>query len=71
MRRSYFKTLSFAELYNQVSKTAQHLKELGVTKGDRVAGFLPNFAGSIVAMLATASVGQFGLAVPLILGNRE
>ena len=49
--------LSFAELYNQVSKTAQHLKELGVTKGDRVAGFLPNFAGSIVAMLATASVG--------------
>lgn len=50
-------TLSFAELYNQVSKTAQHLKELGVTKGDRVAGFLPNFAGSIVAMLATASVG--------------
>ena len=51
------KTLSFAELYNQVSKTAQHLKELGVTKGDRVAGFLPNFAGSIVAMLATASIG--------------
>ena len=50
-------TLSFAELYKQVSKTAQHLKELGVTKGDRVAGFLPNFAGSIVAMLATASVG--------------
>ena len=50
-------TLSFSELYNQVSKTAQHLKELGVTKGDRVAGFLPNFAGSIVAMLATASVG--------------
>ena len=50
-------TLSFAELYNQISKTAQHLKELGVTKGDRVAGFLPNFAGSIVAMLATASVG--------------
>jgi len=50
-------TLSFAELYNQVSKTVQHLKELGVTKGDRVAGFLPNFAGSIVAMLATASIG--------------
>ena len=50
-------SLSFAELYNQVSKTAQHLKELGVTKCDRVAGFLPNFAGSIVAMLATASLG--------------
>jgi len=49
--------LSFAELYNQVSRTAQHLKLVGVTKGDRVVGFLPNFAGSIVAMLATVSVG--------------
>ena len=49
--------LSFAELYNQVSKTAQHLKLVGVTKGDRVVGFLPNFAGSIVAMLATVSIG--------------
>ena len=50
-------SLSFAELYNQVSITAQHLRELGVNKGDRVAGFLPNFTGSIVAMLATVSVG--------------
>jgi acetoacetyl-CoA synthetase len=49
--------VTFSELYDQVSKTAQHLRALGVEKGDRVAGFLPNFTGSIVAMLATASVG--------------
>ena len=49
--------VTFSELYDQVSKTAQHLRALGVKKGDRVAGFLPNFIGSIVAMLATASVG--------------
>lgn len=49
--------VTFSELYDQVSKTAQHLRALGVKKGDRVAGFLPNFTGSIVAMLATASVG--------------
>lgn len=49
--------LTFSELYDQVSKTAQHLRVLGVKKGDRVAGFLPNFTGSIIAMLATVSVG--------------
>ena len=49
--------VTFSQLYDQVSKTAQHLRALGVKKGDRVAGFLPNFIGSIVAMLATASVG--------------
>jgi acetoacetyl-CoA synthetase len=52
-----FENVTFSELYDQVSKTAQHLKALGVKKGDRVAGFLPNFTGSVVAMLATASVG--------------
>ena len=52
-----FENVTFAELYDQVSKVAQHLRALGVKKGDRVAGFLPNFIGSIVAMLATVSVG--------------
>jgi acetoacetyl-CoA synthetase len=52
-----FENVTFIELYDQVSKVAQHLRALGVKKGDRVAGFLPNFIGSIVAMLATVSVG--------------
>ena len=52
-----FENVTFTELYDQVSKVAQHLRALGVKKGDRVAGFLPNFIGSIVAMLATVSVG--------------
>jgi len=52
-----FENVTFTELYDQVSKVAQHLGALGVKKGDRVAGFLPNFIGSIVAMLATVSVG--------------
>ena len=53
----FFENVTFTELYDQVSKVAQHLGALGVKKGDRVAGFLPNFIGSIVAMLATVSVG--------------
>ncbi|MGH1428325.1 MAG: acetoacetate--CoA ligase [Arenicella sp.] len=50
-------TLSYAELYSQVSKIAQHLKSLGVSKGDRVAGIVPNTSEAIIAMLATTSLG--------------
>jgi acetoacetyl-CoA synthetase len=40
-----------------VSSCAIGLKRLGVKKGDRVAGFVPNYPESIVAMLATTSLG--------------
>jgi acetoacetyl-CoA synthetase len=49
--------LSFNELYAEVSRTAQALRALGVSPGDRVAGFLPNMPEAIIAMLATASSG--------------
>ena len=49
--------LSWDQLRDQVSRTAQALKSYGVTPGDRVAGFMPNMAQSIIAMLATASLG--------------
>jgi acetoacetyl-CoA synthetase len=49
--------LTFRELYDQVSCTAQALRALGVQPGDRVAGFMPNMPEALVAMLATASVG--------------
>ena len=51
------KTLSYKKLYQQVSKCATALRQLGVTRGDRVAGFMPNIPETIVAMLATASIG--------------
>ncbi|HXV07396.1 MAG TPA: acetoacetate--CoA ligase [Burkholderiales bacterium] len=49
--------LSFNELYDQVSRTGQALRALGVSPGDRVAGFLPNMPEAMIAMLATASTG--------------
>jgi len=49
--------LSYAELYDQVSRLAQALKARGIGEGDRVAGFLPNMPETIIAMLATASLG--------------
>ena len=50
-------TLSYAELYRQVAAYAAGLRQLGVEKGDRVAGFMPNIAETVIAMLATASIG--------------
>lgn len=49
--------ISYAELYDQVSCFAQNLKNAGVEKGDRVAGYMPNMPETIIAMLATASLG--------------
>jgi len=49
--------MSNAELYDNVSMMAQALSELGVKAGDRVAAYMPNIPETVVAMLATASLG--------------
>ena len=49
--------MTFGDLYDMVSRTAQALRALGVGPGDRVAGLLPNMPEAVVAMLAAASIG--------------
>lgn len=49
--------VSYAELYLQVAQCQAFLRSVGVERGDRVAGFVPNRPEAIVAMLATASLG--------------
>ena len=49
--------LSWAELRAQVASVARTLQSLGVVRGDRVAGYLPNIIETVVAFLATASIG--------------
>ena len=49
--------LSYDELYKQVSSVAQYLTDQGVGIGDRVAGYLPNIPETVIAMIATASIG--------------
>ncbi len=49
--------LSYDELYAQVCAVAYWLKQSGVEAGDRVAGYLPNMPETVVAMLATTSLG--------------
>jgi len=49
--------MSHGELYEQVSRLARSLRDLGVAPGDRVAAYLPNMPEAIAAMLAAASIG--------------
>jgi acetoacetyl-CoA synthetase len=50
-------SLSWDELGSRVRRLAVSLLELGVVKGDRVVGCLPNTPDAVVAMLATTSIG--------------
>jgi acetoacetyl-CoA synthetase len=50
-------TLTVAELRDQVGRVRAGLERLGVSRGDRVAGYLPNVPETLVALLATASLG--------------
>lgn len=49
--------LSYKKLYQQVAQCAQGLQEAGVAAGDRVAAIMPNVSYTIIAMLATTSLG--------------
>jgi len=51
------KELSFDQLRQSVARIAAGLRDAGIVKGDRVAGFLPNCPEAIIAMLATSSIG--------------
>jgi acetoacetyl-CoA synthetase len=50
-------TLTWAELHHEVSRLQQALAAAGVGPGDRVAAYMPNLPGTVIAMLATASLG--------------
>lgn len=51
------KTFTYWDLYRQVNKLANALKELGITKGDRVAIYLPMIPELVISMLACARIG--------------
>ena len=49
--------VSFRELKHEVSRLAQALRAAGIRPGDRVAGYMPNLPGTVIAMLAASSLG--------------
>ena len=63
--------LTFAELREQVAAARAGLAGLGVGPGDRVVGYLPNIPETLVAFLATASLGAIWAACPPEFGPRS
>ncbi len=51
------RTVTYAELKDEVCKAANALTELGVETGDRVAIYMPMIFETVVAMLACARIG--------------
>ncbi len=51
------KETSWPELRRKAAALAIHLQARGVRSGDRVAAYLPNIPETIIAFLATASIG--------------
>ena len=49
--------LRWGELRNQVARAAAALRQMGVERGDRVVAYMPNVPETVVAFLATASIG--------------
>lgn len=51
------RTITYADLHEEVQKCANALKELGVEKGDRVAIYLPMVPELPISMLACSRIG--------------
>jgi acetyl-CoA synthetase len=51
------RTLTYFDLFRQVSQFANVLKHFGIKKGDRVAIYLPLIPELVIAMLACARIG--------------
>lgn len=49
--------ISYRQLHDEVCKLANGLKKLGVTKGDRIAIYMPMIPQAVYAMLACARIG--------------
>src|SRR5258708_19868632 len=58
------------ELLSEVAAVASALRAAGVEKGDRVAGYLPNCVETVIAFLATASIGAIWSSCPPELSSK-
>jgi acetoacetyl-CoA synthetase len=63
--------LTFADLREQVAAARGGLERLGVVAGDRVVAYLPNIPETLVAFLASASLGAVWAACPPEFGSRS
>ncbi|WP_237492812.1 acetate--CoA ligase [Modestobacter sp. L9-4] len=57
------RTITYAQLKDEVCRTANALTSLGVTAGDRVAIYMPMIPETVFAMLACARIGAVHMVV--------
>jgi acetyl-CoA synthetase len=57
------RTITYAQLKDEVSRAANALVELGVKAGDRVAIYLPMIPEAVISMLACARIGAVHMVV--------
>lgn len=48
---------TYQDVYKHVAELASAMRAMGIKQGDRIAGFMPNIAETVFAMLATTSIG--------------
>lgn len=63
-------SMTYAELYDTVARLAKSLRDIGVTPGDRVVGYMPNLMETAIAMLAATSIGATWASCATDLGPR-
>ena len=49
--------ISWQTVFDQVARIAQALRDRGIERGDRVVAFMPNIPETMIACLATVSIG--------------
>ncbi|MGY1602265.1 acetoacetate--CoA ligase [Geodermatophilus sp. SYSU D00815] len=63
--------LTGAELTDLVGRAQQGLLRLGIGRGDRVVGYLPNIPEAVAVHLAAAGLGAIWCSVPAEMGPRS
>lgn len=63
------KEISWATLYSSVARLAGWMKSVGVIKGDRVVSVMPNIPETVIAFLATQSIGAIWSSCSPDFGN--
>jgi acetoacetyl-CoA synthetase len=63
--------LTFGELREQVARARAGLQRLGVSEGDRVVAYMPNIPETLVAFIATASLGAIWATCATEFGPRS
>ncbi len=62
--------ITYAQLYDSVSRLAASLRQIGVVPGDRIAAYTPNLIETVITMLATTSIGALWSSCATDLGTQ-